>query len=214
MVSALDIKHIIHKVFYNFYIYNMLVLYIFVGVIVLIFYYIYFLNNIQENLTNECQNILDSQKRMSNHASFETKNGSYCQYDGDCVKVRSQYCGTDTLTSMPKKVFKTKQECENDLDGCNDDSCDFKDKGKKGKVLEAFPSDATVIVERVNVVKRHQRASRNFQGGIIEKALPISVAKLMVVCPKCSEPTRVKKGVLEGKKVRACIKCDEVIDKV
>lgn len=89
-----------------------------------------------------------------------------------------------------------------------------KDKGKKGKVLEAFPSEATVIIERVNVVKRHQRPSRNFQGGIIEKALPIHASKIMVVCPKCSEPSRVKMGELEGKKVRTCVKCDEVIDKV
>jgi large subunit ribosomal protein L24 len=89
-----------------------------------------------------------------------------------------------------------------------------KDKGKKGKVLEAFPKEATVIVERVNVAKRHQRPSRNFQGGIIEKALPINAAKVMVVCPKCNEPSRVKKSELEEKKVRACIKCDEVIDKV
>lgn len=94
----------------------MLVLYIFVGIIVLIFYYIYFLNNIQENLTNECQNIIDSQKTMSNRAAFETKNGSYCQYDGDCVKVRSQYCGTKNLELLPAPVFKTKQECENNLE--------------------------------------------------------------------------------------------------
>jgi len=89
-----------------------------------------------------------------------------------------------------------------------------KDKGKKGKVLEAFPQENAVIVERVNVAKKHQRPSRNFQGGIIEKALPVHTAKLMVVCPKCSEPTRVKKGELEGKKVRACVKCNEVMDKV
>jgi large subunit ribosomal protein L24 len=89
-----------------------------------------------------------------------------------------------------------------------------KDKGKKGKVLEAFPKDEMVIVERVHVAKKHMRPSRNFQGGIIEKAMPIHAAKVMVVCPKCNEPSRIKKSELEGKKVRACIKCDEVIDKV
>ena len=53
-----------------------------------------------------------------------------------------------------------------------------KDKGKKGKVLVTFPREGKVIVERVNVVKKHQRPTREFQGGIIEKALPLSVSKI------------------------------------
>lgn len=89
-----------------------------------------------------------------------------------------------------------------------------RDKGKKGKVLEAFPEEGTVIVERMNVVKKHQRPSRNFQGGIIEKALPLPVSKLMLVCPRCSDPSRVKKKEMEGKLVRACVRCGEVVDKV
>ncbi|MDI6731292.1 MAG: 50S ribosomal protein L24, partial [Candidatus Margulisbacteria bacterium] len=84
-----------------------------------------------------------------------------------------------------------------------------KDKGKKGKILEAFPSEGSVIVERVNVVKRHMRPSRQFQGGIIEKPMPILAGKVMLVCPKCSEPTRVKRKVLEEKTLRICRKCDE-----
>lgn len=89
-----------------------------------------------------------------------------------------------------------------------------KDKGKKGKVLEARPADGQVLVERVNVVKRHLKASRNFQGGIIEKPAPVPMAKVMLVCPRCNEPTRVKKTTMEGKKMRACVKCSESIDKV
>ena len=89
-----------------------------------------------------------------------------------------------------------------------------KDKGKKGKVLEVFPKDGTLIVERVNVAKRHQRPSGQFQGGIIEKALPLTISKVMLVCPKCSEPTRVTKKEVEGKQARACASCQEVVDKV
>jgi large subunit ribosomal protein L24 len=89
-----------------------------------------------------------------------------------------------------------------------------RDKGKKGKVLEAFPEEGKVIIERVNVVKRHQRPTRNFQGGIIEKALPLWISKMMLICPRCSEPSRVKKKDMEGKRVRACVRCGEVVDKV
>jgi len=89
-----------------------------------------------------------------------------------------------------------------------------KNKGKKGKVLEALPREDKVIVERVNVVKRHQRATRDFQGGIIEKPLAIFAGKVMLVCPRCNEPARVKRIESEGKRVRACVKCNEVVDKV
>lgn len=89
-----------------------------------------------------------------------------------------------------------------------------RDKGKKGKVLEAYPDEGKVLVERVQVVKRHQRATRDFQGGIIEKPLPLHAGKVMLICPRCSEPTRVKKSVVEGKRKRACVKCGEMIDKV
>ena len=89
-----------------------------------------------------------------------------------------------------------------------------KEKGKKGKVLEAFPRDGKVIVERMNVAKRHARPNRNFQGGIIEKAVPIAVSKLMLICPRCSEKTKVKKRKIEDKLVRVCARCNEAVDKV
>ncbi|MBN2057536.1 MAG: 50S ribosomal protein L24 [Candidatus Saganbacteria bacterium] len=85
-----------------------------------------------------------------------------------------------------------------------------KDKDKKGKVIEVRPKDGTVIVERINVAKRHQRPSRNFQGGIIEKALPLCVSNVMLVCPRCSEPARVKRQAGN----RVCGRCKEVVDKV
>ena len=89
-----------------------------------------------------------------------------------------------------------------------------KDKGKKGKVLEAWPNEGKVVVERVNIVKRHQRRTQQFQGGIIEKAKAIHVAKVMLVCPKCNEPARVTRSEVDGKKVRTCKSCNEVVDKV
>lgn len=89
-----------------------------------------------------------------------------------------------------------------------------KDKGKKGKVLETFPNDGSVIVERVSVVKRHMKPNRQFQGGIIEKAMPILVNKIMLVCPKCSKVVRVKRKKIEEKNVRICPKCGETVDKV
>ena len=84
-----------------------------------------------------------------------------------------------------------------------------KDKGKKGKVLKVFPKKDSAIVEKINTVKRHLRATRAFQGGIIEKLLPIRISKLMVVCPHCGKPSRLAKK----DSLRVCVKCKEIIDK-
>lgn len=89
-----------------------------------------------------------------------------------------------------------------------------KDKGKKGKVLNVFLEEGKLTVERVNVVKKHQRPTRNFQGGIIEKPLPLFASKVMLVCPRCSQPTRVASKVVEDKRRRMCKECEEIIDKV
>ena len=86
--------------------------------------------------------------------------------------------------------------------------------GKKGKVLEVRVEEGKIIVEKVNVVKKHQRPMRNFPGGIIEKTLPIPASKAMLVCPRCSEPSRVAMKEVGEKKVRACKKCGEVVDKI
>ena len=89
-----------------------------------------------------------------------------------------------------------------------------KDKGKKGKVLKVDPQELKLTVEAINVVKRHQRASKAFQGGIIEKSMPLATHKVMLVCPRCSKPTRVAMKKINDKNVRACKKCSELIDKV
>ncbi|HOP86879.1 MAG TPA: 50S ribosomal protein L24 [Syntrophorhabdaceae bacterium] len=89
-----------------------------------------------------------------------------------------------------------------------------KDKGKTGKVLRIFKKKDRVIVEKVNMVKRHVKPSQKTKGGILEKESPIHVSNVMIYCEKCSKPVRVGKKVLDdGKKVRFCKKCNEVIDK-
>jgi len=89
-----------------------------------------------------------------------------------------------------------------------------KDKGRRGKVLRVFPRRSRVMVEKVNVVKRHQRPTQTIQGGIIEKEAPIHLSNVMLICPECGEPTRVGfKFLQDGRKVRSCKKCGEIIDK-
>ncbi|NTV14264.1 MAG: 50S ribosomal protein L24 [Desulfobulbaceae bacterium] len=89
-----------------------------------------------------------------------------------------------------------------------------KDKGRVGKVIRAFRSDDKVIVEKVNMIKRHTKPSMaNQQGGIIEKEAPIDISNLMLVCPKCSKPVRVGIKVMEdGAKARICKKCRESVE--
>jgi large subunit ribosomal protein L24 len=90
-----------------------------------------------------------------------------------------------------------------------------KDKGKIGKVLKVIRKKNRVLVENVNMVKRHAKPSaQNRQGGIIEGEAAIHWSNLMLMCSKCMTPTRIKTQRLDdGKKVRACSKCDEIIDK-
>jgi large subunit ribosomal protein L24 len=89
-----------------------------------------------------------------------------------------------------------------------------KDRGKKGKVRRALPNEDKVIVEGLNMIKRHSRAGRGArQAGIIALEAPIHVSDVMLVCEKCGNPTRVGFRFLDdGKKVRICNSCREVID--
>lgn len=84
-----------------------------------------------------------------------------------------------------------------------------KDRGKEGVVMRAFPAEGKVIVDGVNVAKRHQRATRaTMQGGIIDKDMPIPVSNVAVVDPNCGKPTRVGyKVAADGTKTRVCKKC-------
>lgn len=90
-----------------------------------------------------------------------------------------------------------------------------KDKGKTGRVLKAFPAKERVIVEGVNMMKKHQRPDRmNPQGGIVEMEAPIHVSNVMVMCPNCKEASRIGHKLLnDGTKARYCKKCAQTIDK-
>jgi len=86
-------------------------------------------------------------------------------------------------------------------------------KGKVGKVLKVFPKTNRVIVEKVRLVKRHTKPrSQQDQGGIIEKEASIHMSNVMLVCPKCSKPSRTGMSILgDGNKVRTCKTCNEML---
>ena len=87
-----------------------------------------------------------------------------------------------------------------------------KDKGKEGEVLKVIEETNKVIVSKINFVKRHTKPTQRDPGGIKEKESPISISNVMLVCPKCGKPNRPKFDKLsDGKKVRICRKCGEII---
>ena len=89
------------------------------------------------------------------------------------------------------------------------------ERGKRGKVLRVLPERGRVIVEKLNMIKKHQRPTQKLrQGGIIEREGSLHLSKVMVVCGKCDRATRAGvKMLAEGKKVRVCKRCGEMIDK-
>jgi large subunit ribosomal protein L24 len=89
-----------------------------------------------------------------------------------------------------------------------------KDRGKKGKIRKALPGENRIVIEGVNMIKRHARArGQARQAGIIEREAPINVSDVMLICNKCNKPARVGYRILDdGKKVRVCRNCKEVID--
>ncbi len=88
-----------------------------------------------------------------------------------------------------------------------------KDKGAESEVMRSLPKEHKVVVEKVAIAKKHQRPTQaNQSGGILEIEMPIDVSNVMLICPKCSKPTRVGANFVDGKKVRACKRCGENID--
>jgi large subunit ribosomal protein L24 len=89
-----------------------------------------------------------------------------------------------------------------------------KDKGKKGKVRFAYPRKQQVLVEGINFIKKHSRARGAVrQAGIIDLEAPIPVSNVMLLCDKCSKPSRIGFEKLgDGRRVRVCRSCHEVID--
>jgi large subunit ribosomal protein L24 len=88
------------------------------------------------------------------------------------------------------------------------------EKGKKGRVLGVYPRKNQLLVEKLNMIKRHMKPSRKYsQGGIIEKEAPVQRSIVMMICPKCNKPTKIgHKTLKSGIKMRVCKKCSEVMD--
>ena len=88
-----------------------------------------------------------------------------------------------------------------------------KDKGKQGKVIKSFPRDGSVVVENINVKKKHQKPkSAGKKGEKIEVSRPVAVSSVMLICKNCNKPTRVGyKLEPDGSKLRVCKKCNAAI---
>ena len=88
------------------------------------------------------------------------------------------------------------------------------EKGKTGKVLKVFAKDGNMIIEKINLIKRHTRADgrKQQQGGIVEREEAISRSKVVLFCPRCSQPARLGKKVLaDGGTIRICKSCGEMV---
>jgi large subunit ribosomal protein L24 len=91
-----------------------------------------------------------------------------------------------------------------------------KDRGKRGRVLRVIADKNRLVVEGVNMIKRHTRPNpqRNIKGGIVEREASLHSSNVQLVCPECGKMTRVGRRVLaDGRKVRICRKCEGVVDK-
>jgi len=89
-----------------------------------------------------------------------------------------------------------------------------KERGKTGKVLRVIPKKDAVIIERVNLVKRHTKPRGPQQpGGIVEKEAHIRISNIMLMCDKCNAPVRLGRKILsDGQRIRVCRRCGEAID--
>lgn len=89
-----------------------------------------------------------------------------------------------------------------------------KEKGKTGKVLRVLTGKGKVVIEKLNMKKRHTKPTGTAPGGIVESESPVYASTVLLYCEKCSRGVRTKKKVVDGgKKVRVCRKCDTQIDK-
>ena len=90
-----------------------------------------------------------------------------------------------------------------------------KDRGKRGRVLKILPAKNRVIVEGVNVIKRHTKPNpqKQIKGGVVEREGAVHASNVQIVCPECSKMTRVGHRLQGDRKVRICRKCEGVVDK-
>ncbi len=89
-----------------------------------------------------------------------------------------------------------------------------KEKGKKGRVIAVYPSTNRLLVEKLNMIKRHTRPNQQLrQGGIVEKESPIAASNVQLICSKCDKPTVVaRKDQGDGSRARVCKNCSEILD--
>jgi large subunit ribosomal protein L24 len=88
-----------------------------------------------------------------------------------------------------------------------------KEKGKRGRVIAVYPAQNRLLVEKLNMIKRHTRPNQQLkQGGIVEKESPFSASNVRLICPKCDKPTTVTRQASdEGKRARVCKNCNETM---
>jgi large subunit ribosomal protein L24 len=89
-----------------------------------------------------------------------------------------------------------------------------KEKGKRGRVIAVYPKENRLLVEKLNMIKRHTRPNQQLrQGGIVEKEAPIALANVKLVCAKCDKPTKaVRRALEDGTRNRVCPQCNELLD--
>jgi len=88
-----------------------------------------------------------------------------------------------------------------------------KDKGKSGKVIEVFPKNQRIMVEGINIVKKHVKPKRSGEKGQrVEVPRPFHISNAKLICPKCKKPTRLGARIIEKRKYRTCKKCGQEID--
>ncbi|MFH1080361.1 MAG: 50S ribosomal protein L24 [Pseudomonadota bacterium] len=88
-----------------------------------------------------------------------------------------------------------------------------KEAGKIGKILKVIGKENKIVVEKLNLIKKHQRPDARGKGGIVEKEAPLQTSNVMLVCNKCNVGVRIGYKILDdGKKVRLCKKCGEILD--
>ena len=112
------------------------------------------------------------------------------------------------MTTLSKKNSLKKDDIVQVITG--------KEKGKKGKILAFFSESGKVTIEKLNMLKKHVKSDgKSRQAGIVEKEGPVHMSNVLLVCDKCGKGVRVKRKKLEdGKRVRICGKCEEVIVRV
>lgn len=86
-----------------------------------------------------------------------------------------------------------------------------KDRGKTGKVLRVFPRKDKILVEGINVSKRHVKKTKEHEGGVINLSKPVNISNVILICPSCKKESKVSFEIKNGVKNRICRKCKEVI---